>query len=107
MFLTTKQGKDQTIDVSKYINILYSMLNNNGVVSFNHLGNNIYSYPPYNILSEKFLRNLFMIDIESTNSILYAARGHVPSQISTESLRDYEAQHLLPYSYYFNKLNKI
>ena len=107
MFLTSKQGKNQTIDVSKYIKMIYDMLDDNGVVTFNHLGDNIYSYPPYHNVSKTFLKNLFMIDIEATNSILYAARGHIPTYLSPQMIRDCELEFMLPYNNYFNKLNKI
>ena len=107
MFLTTRQGKDLTVDISKYVNLLHNMLDTNGVVAFNHLGDNIYSYPPYHDLSDLFSRNLYMVDIESTNSILYASRGIVPKRISPELLRDFETQFILPYTLFFNKLDKV
>ena len=107
MFLTSKQGKNLTIDVSKYIKKLYDILEENGVVSFNHISDNIYSYPPYHHASKLFSHNLFMIDVEGTNSILYAARGHVPTYLSPQMMRDCELEFMLPYNYYFNNLNRI
>ena len=107
MFLTSKQGKDLAIDVTKYISILHDMLDSNDTIVFNHLGNNAYSYPSYHNLFKIFSGNLFMVDIESTNLILYASRGHVPASISAELLQAYEIQYILPYTHYFNKLNKI
>ena len=107
MFLTSKQGKDLTIDVSKYINILHDMLDINGTVVFNHLGSNIYTYPAYKNLSDIFPYNLFMVDIASENSILYASRGHVPAHISADTLHDYENEYLIPFRQLFYKLNRV
>ena len=107
MFLTTKQGKDITIDMSKYINILHNMLDSNGVAVFNHLGDNIFSYPSYHNLLDIFSRDLFMVDIESTNSIIYASRGNVPKQMASDSLRDYEMEYIIPYTHFFHKLNRM
>ena len=56
--------------MSKYIGILRNMLDGNGIVVFNHIVDNIYSYPPIHTVSVISSCNLFMLDIESTNSIL-------------------------------------
>ena len=107
MFLTSNSGKDICVDTSKYISILHSMLDENGVAVFNHLGDSVYSYPSYHDLTNIFLHNLLSIDIESTNTILFATRGSINLNLSAGYLIDLEAQYVLPYRYYYNLLNKI
>ena len=107
MFLTTQSGKNMCINVQKYIQILYDLLDENGVVVFNHLGNNVYSYPAYHDISEIFSHNLFSIDIESVNSIIFATRGYINPALSSGYLGELEAQYALPYTYYYNRMNKV
>lgn len=107
MFLTSKKGKDITVDATKYISKIKGMLSDNGVATFNCLGDNPCSYPAYSSLSNTFSHNLFTINIESTNAILLAAIGHVPSYISPDTLREYEEKYMLPYRKYFNQINRI
>jgi len=107
MFLTSESAKDICIDPKDHIAIIHNLLSENGIATFNHLGNNVYSYSSYHDISSAFSHNLFSIDIESTNTILLASRGLIRSECSREYLDNLEKDYVLPYTNYFNKLIRV
>ncbi|VAW65902.1 hypothetical protein MNBD_GAMMA09-213 [hydrothermal vent metagenome] len=107
MFLTSSTGKDITISVSTYIEKIYHLLNDNGVVVFNQLGDNVLSYPGISRLSELFSHQLYSINIESVNNILIATRGLIPESIDTGEFHNIEIDYMLPYRSYFNRLTPV
>ena len=108
MFLTSKNGKDITVDTSSNILKLTNLLSENGVMAFNHLGQNAISYGAFDSLLSAFLTHqLYFVDIDSTNTILYASRTTVPSMISEKTFYQFESNHSSPYKYYFNRLQPV
>lgn len=108
MFLTSKAGKDITIDVSSTINKLYNLLTENGVIAFNQLGQNIFSYSAFDSLLSVYLTHqLYSIDIDSINTILLASRSTIPSSIPDETFHHFEKNHSSPYKYFFENLKPV
>jgi len=108
MFLTSKAGKDITIDVSVAIENIVNLLTENGVVAFNQLGQNVYSYSAFDsLLSIYLIHQLYSIDIDSTNTILLASKATIPETITDETFRYFEKNTSSPYKYYFENLHPV
>ena len=107
MFLTTGSGNDICIEAETCIQEIYKLLTKNGVATFNHLGGDIYSYSSFHTLSSVFSNNLYTIDIESTNTIIYASRGNALPGYPVEQLNTLEKQFSLPFTNYSKKLVKV
>lgn len=108
MFLTTKAGKDITVDVSAPISKLDKLLTENGVIAFNQLGQNLFSYSAFDALLSVYLTHqLYSVDIDSSNTILFASRSTIPSNIPDETFHHYEKTCSSPYKYYFENLHPV
>lgn len=108
MFLTSKAGKDITIDVSAAIRNIFNLLTDEGVVVFNQLGQNVYSYSAFDsLLSVYLIHQLYSIDIDSTNTILLASKSTIPSEISDQTFHHFEKNYSSPYKYYFENLHPV
>lgn len=107
MFLTTKRGKDLTQDVSTSVKAIEQLLSKDGTAVFNHLSDNIFSYPAFDTLSSLFTHNLYSIEIDANNSLLYASRAAIPEHLPEEDLYQLESNYSLPYSQYFNRLQPV
>lgn len=108
MFLTSKAGKDITIDISSVVSNIYSLLNENGAITFNQLGENIFSYSAFDSLLAVYLTHqLFCIDIDSSNTILVASKTGIPSNIPDETFRLFEKNYSSPFKNYFERLYPV
>ncbi|VAW73151.1 hypothetical protein MNBD_GAMMA10-891, partial [hydrothermal vent metagenome] len=104
MFLTTEVGKDIAINVSSQLDALTHLLNPEGSLIINQLGDDILSYPGLDTLRANFPQQLHTINIESLNSILIASKGHVPETLDEEGFYEVELNYMLPFRSYFKKL---
>lgn len=105
MFLTSRNGKDITVDTSSNIKKLTNLLSENGVIAFNQLGQNITGYSAFDALLSVYLTHqLYSINIDSANNILFASRSTIPSNINDETFQYFEKNYSSPYKYYFENL---
>jgi len=108
MFLTSKTGKDITIDISSMVNNIYHLLSEKGAITFNQLGNNIFSYSAFDALLAVYLTHqLFCIDIDSSNTILLASKSGIPANIPDETFRLFEKNYSSPFKNYFERLYPV
>ncbi len=107
VFLTSDSGSDITVNISPMLNKIYNMLSSNGVAVFNHLNNNVRTYPGFESLYKIFNNKLYSIDIESTNSILLASRGNIPDTINNSVFKKMSDISTLPYQIYFDLMKKL
>jgi spermidine synthase len=107
MFLTSKNGDDIEIDIAHSLNEIYELVSEAGVVAFNHLGTDIYTYTAYNAIKKLFHSNLYNINIDSVNNVLLAMRSPTPLKINLHCLYENESKYMLPYSQYIKQLNKV
>ncbi|RDH83785.1 MAG: hypothetical protein DIZ80_06505 [endosymbiont of Galathealinum brachiosum] len=107
VFLTSNTDIDITVDVSSSFNNIHDLLSGTGVAVFNHLGNDVYSYPGFNRLSNIFNENAFYLDIESTNSIIITSRTSIPHEIKQSEFDRLSLISTLPYHEYFHSLKSI
>ncbi len=107
MFLTTEVGVDITINVATYIDKLTTILNHDGILILNQLGNNIHSYPALDALFKNFPNQLYSIDIEALNTIFIASRSSIPDSIDKDNFYDIEISYMLPFRNYFEKMHPV
>jgi len=107
MFLTSPSGKDISVDISSVVLKLRQLLSDSGVAVFNHLGDSIYSYSACLPLAHIFPRQLYTIDIESTNTLLLACKSAPPGQIPDPVFYRLESEYSLPFKQYFSKLRPL
>ncbi|HED35822.1 MAG TPA: hypothetical protein ENJ08_16635 [Gammaproteobacteria bacterium] len=107
MFLTTEAGTDITINVTTCIDKLAIMLNNDGILILNQIGNSIHSYPALDALLKNFPDQLHSIDVETLNTIFIASRGSIPDSIDRDGFYDTEISYMLPFRNYFEKMNPV
>ncbi|VAW63495.1 hypothetical protein MNBD_GAMMA11-1141 [hydrothermal vent metagenome] len=107
MFLTTDTGTDITVSVPSHINALTHLLNPEGILILNQLGDSILSYPGLDTLRANFPQQLYSINIESVNSILLASKAALPEAIDKTGFCDIELSYMLPFRHYFNSLTPV
>jgi len=107
VFLASTAGKDITVDLSIALHQLNERLSDTGVAVFNHLGNNVRSYPGFQQLSKIFKKPLYNLNIPQTNVIIYASRERIPGSISVDTLSQLGQISNLPYKMHFERIQPV
>jgi len=107
VFLTSKSGKDITVDISEHIDKVSELLTDKGVIVFNQLGSDYHLYPGFDAILKKFENHLYSIDIKSVNSILIATKDNIPDKIEDSIFEDMQSNYSLPCREYFDDLTPV
>lgn len=108
MFLTSQKGTDLVTDVTQYLRSLAALLNENGVIVFNHLGDDVKTSQVLQALingNEGFY--LYAVNIDEANTILYASRLPCPGTVPDEIFYAFEKQRCSPYKQYHERLKRL
>lgn len=107
VFLTSELDKDITVDISESFKNIENLLTTKGVAVFNHLGNDVHSYPGIKELPTIFKNQIYSMDIETTNSIIITSHNPIPNEISETVFNKMSQISTIPYNHYFNFLQPI
>lgn len=108
LFLTTKSGKDRSVDFNEELEKLIELLNEHGCLIFNHLGRDATNNPVVRQLQQAYSwLYIYSINIDEFNSIVICSKQPVPACISDDHFYEFEKQYSSPYKQYFDKLQRL
>jgi len=107
IFLTTSGGEDYSIDLSRDVYTLYNMLSDEGVIVFNHLGNDVENYSGINTIKKLFGDNLCSINIDAVNTIIIASKNKISIDFSESYINEKELKYKIPYGQYMGLLKAV
>ena len=108
LFLT-KKDQDINVDISSFVNKLPDLLNHDGHVCINLIGNEPRLYPAFESIRNVFDNRLYITPVDNSNTILIAGKQTPPPLLNKDDDIDYtalEKKLKLPLRHYLSNMKK-
>lgn len=106
LFLTQKD-QDINVDISNVVDCLPDLLNPNGHVCINLIGNEPWRYPAFEAIRNTFANQLYLTSVENSNTILIAGNATPPPLLNPDHNIDFttlEKKLNLPFRHYLSNM---